>query len=91
MTADPEHLRLLAATVEIDSAFLEECLRQGALSPEDLSEGRAEFTPAQLARLRRIHRICRHLDIEAFAGCIIVDLVDRMDGLQRELERMTQG
>ncbi|MFA5141110.1 MAG: chaperone modulator CbpM [Elusimicrobiota bacterium] len=84
MMADPERLRMLAAIMEIEPDFLEECIRHGALSPEDL----AESTPSQLARLRRIRRICRGLEIDVFAGCIIVDLVDRMDGLQRELERL---
>jgi hypothetical protein len=88
MRTDPERLRMLAAIVEIESAFLEECLQHGALGREDLPEDRAEFTPSQLARLRRIQRLCRGLDIDVFAGCIIADLVDRMEGLQRELERL---
>jgi len=88
MRPDPERLRMLAAVMEIESDFLEECIRYGELGPEYLPEDRAELPPAQLARLRRLQRICRGLDIDVYAGCIIVDLVDRMDGLQRELERL---
>jgi len=88
MRPDPKRLQMLAAIMEIESEFLEECIWHGALRLEDLPEDRGEFTPSQLARLRRIQRICRGLDIDVFAGCIIVDIVDRMDGLQRELERL---
>ncbi|MFC1523031.1 chaperone modulator CbpM [Elusimicrobiota bacterium] len=83
-----EHLEMLAAIAEIESAFLEQCVWHGALRLEDLPEDRAQFTPSQLARLRRLQRICRSLDIDVFAGCIILDLLDRMDGLEHDLERL---
>ena len=73
---------------EIEAAFLEECFRHGAIRLEDLSEDRDGPAPSQCARLRRLQRICRSLDIDVFAGCIIVDLLDRMDALQQELERL---
>lgn len=83
-----ERLQMLAAILEIESAFLEQCVHYGAVRLEELPEDRAEFTPSQLARLRRLQRICRSLDIDVFAGCIIVDLLDRMDGMEHELERL---
>ena len=86
--AGQKHLRMLAAIMEIEPEFLEECIRYGAIRLEELPEDRAEFTPSQLAKLRRLQRICRDLDIDVFAGCIIVDLLDRMDGLQHELEQL---
>lgn len=83
-----ERFQLLATVMEIESSFLEQCVRHGALSLEDLPEDIAEVAPAQLSRLRRLQRICRDLDIDVFAGCIIVDLLDRMAGLQQEVERL---
>lgn len=91
MMPDQERLLLLAAVVEIESDFLGECVRQGALGQEDLPEDPAELSPSQLARLRRIQRICRGLDVDVYSGCIIAELVDRMEGLQRELERLRAG
>lgn len=85
---DPSPLHELAALLEMESAFLEQCIRHGAVRPEALAEDRADLPPAQLARLRRLQRICRSLDIDVFAGCIIMDLLDRMDGLQLELETL---
>lgn len=76
----------LAALMKIESAFLEQCVRHGAVRLEAFAEEQAEFPPAKLARLRRLQRICLSLDIDVFAGCLIVDLLERMDGLQRELE-----
>lgn len=83
-----ERLLMLATLAEVEPAFLEECVGYGTIRLEELSESRAELAPSQLARLRRLHRICRSLELDAFAGCIIVDLLDRMDGLQRQLERL---
>jgi len=82
-----EHLLMLATLMEIESEFLEECVRCGAVRLEADPESSPEFTPSQLARLRRLQRLCRSLDIDVFAGCIIVDLIERMDELQRELQR----
>ena len=83
-----DRLQMLARVMEIESAFLEQCVRHGAVRLEDLPEDRAEFPPSELARLRRLQRICHSLDIDVFAGCIIVDLLDRMDKLQDELEQL---
>ena len=82
-----ERLLMLATLMEIESEFLDECVRCGVVRLEDHPESSQEFSPSQLARLRRLQRLCRSLDIDVFAGCIIVDLLDRMDELQRELQR----
>ncbi len=89
MRPDPkDRLRILAAILEVESAFIEQCVLCGAVRLEDLPEEREEFAPSQLARLRRLQRICRGLDIDVFAGCIIVDLLDRVDGMEHELQRL---
>ena len=82
-----EQLRMLAGLLQIESEFLDDCVRCGALYLEDLPDSPAELSPSQLARIRRLRRICRGLDIDVYAGSIIVDLLERMDELQRELDR----
>jgi chaperone modulatory protein CbpM len=82
-----ERLLMLAAVIDVESGFLEECVRYGAVSLEEIPEGREEFTPAQLARLRRLQRICRSLEVDVYSGCIIVDLLERLDALERELQQ----
>ncbi|HBL18182.1 MAG TPA: hypothetical protein DD417_15870 [Elusimicrobia bacterium] len=86
-----ERLLMLAAVIEVEAGFLEECVRYGAVSLEELPEGREVFTPVQLARLRRLQRICRSLEVDVYSGCIIVDLLDRMDELERALERRREA
>jgi len=85
MTA--EHLRLLAELLEMESDFLEECVRNGAIVLEDLPESGPRLTPSQVARLRRLQRLCLDLEIDPYAAGIIVDLMDRVDELERELGR----
>lgn len=90
MSPDSEDLSRfeeLAAILGIETSFLRQCVWYEAIRLEDLRQERAELPPAQVARLRRLQRICHTLDIDVFAGCIIVDLVDRIDELQREPNR----
>ena len=84
----PEHsVRELAQLLRIEQTFLEECLRCGAVAWDERPE-EPEVSPARLARLRRLQRLCLSLDIDVFAGSVIVDLLDQMDELQRELDRL---
>ena len=84
----PEHsMRELAQLMKIEQAFLEECLRCGAVAWDELPE-EPEVSPARLARIRRLQRLCLSLDIDVFAGSVIVDLLDQMDELQRKLDRL---
>ena len=82
MKPKKERLQALTSRMEIELDFLAECLRQGALSFEE----DAELPPASWARLRRLERLCHSLSVDAYAGSIIVDLLERMEEMQRELE-----
>ncbi|MBI5211365.1 MAG: hypothetical protein HY927_15430 [Elusimicrobia bacterium] len=86
-----ERLLMLATLMEVESGFLEECVRYGAVRLDEPPESGPAIAPSQAARLRRLQRLCRGLEIDAFAGCIIVDLLDRMDELQAELQRRQRG
>lgn len=85
MKNDP--IELLAAHMGLDAEFLRECLRRGALDPEEFPEDPLAVPPARLARLRRLHRLCLSLEVDAFAGAIIVDLLERLDEARGELRR----
>lgn len=43
---------------------------------------------AEHARNLRVRRLCLSLELDEFAGLIIVDLLERMEDMQRDLERM---
>ena len=91
MKPEKERLKALASRMEIELEFLDECLRQGALSFEEDAEEDAEFSPASLARLRRLERLCHSLGVDAYAGSIIVDLLERMEEMQRELDLLRKA
>lgn len=37
-------------------------------------------------KLRRVKRLCRALDIGAFSALLILDMLEKMDAMQRELD-----
>ena len=81
-----EKLKALSEILEVESDFIEDCLRWEDEGWDDFLAGSAEVPPALSTRLRRIHRLCRDLDLDVFAGSIVVDLLERVEVLQRELE-----
>ena len=83
-------LESLAFELEIDQEFLHLCVEHGVVRLEDLSSG-AETPGARRARLRRLQRLCRGLDLDVFAGSIIVDLLEKMGEMERDLERLRGG
>ena len=84
--ASRRQLEALAGLMEMEADFLEACLSCGAVADDDLVEAPAGPPPALRARLRRIQRLCRGLDLDVFAGSIVVDLLERIDEMERDLE-----
>ncbi|MBI5200265.1 MAG: hypothetical protein HY925_01650 [Elusimicrobia bacterium] len=81
-----EQLESWADLARVEASFLERCLECGAVELREPEPGRLEVSPSQSAKVRRLQRICRGLDIDILAGSIIVDLVARLDELERELD-----
>ena len=81
-------LEALAADYEIEIEFLELAVHEGAVREEELT--RDEHTAAALSRLRRLQRLCASLDLDVYAGSIIVDLLERLEQAQAELERRSR-
>ncbi|MDE2511365.1 MAG: hypothetical protein KGL74_09605 [Elusimicrobia bacterium] len=87
MKRDPnEEFRLLAGQLGVDAEFLRDCVRHGVLIVEE-----PEISAAQLARLRRLRRLCDALTLDVFAGSLIVDLLEQRDALLRDLHRPHAG
>ena len=40
------------------------------------------------SRVRRVQRICASLELDPLAGGIIVDLLERIEAMQRDMERL---
>ena len=84
-------LALLAEHLDVPVEFLRECVRHGVLTVEELPADPGEVSAAQLARLRRLRRLCDGLELDVFAGSLIVELLEQMDELRRDLDRMRGG
>lgn len=82
-----DHIKALASYTEIDVVFLHDCLEHGALGADELPEDPHAFSPSQLARLRRLQRLCSSLQIDVYAGAIIVDLLEELDRVRAEIAR----
>ncbi|MFI5345727.1 MAG: chaperone modulator CbpM [Elusimicrobiota bacterium] len=76
---------LLAEHLGVEPEFLQECVRQGVLIVEELKGDPRALSAARLARLQRLRRLCDALELDVFAGSLIVDLLEQMDDLRREL------
>jgi hypothetical protein len=88
MSRPEERLEALAARLDLELDFLLRALEEGALAPEDLPEDPAEFPPPRAARLRRTRRLSAGLGVDAFAASVIAELMERMEEMERELERL---
>lgn len=75
-------LKSISAVTRIEVSFIEECVEHGVL---------AQFSAPELARVRRLRRLCRDLDVDVFAGSIIVELLERTESLRQELDRLKRS
>jgi len=82
-----DRIKDLSSYTEIDVVFLHDCLEHGALSADELPEDPHALSPAQLSRLRRLQRLCAGLQIDVYAGAIIVDLLEELDRARAEIAR----
>jgi hypothetical protein len=78
-----ETLRRWAAELGLDDEFLLQCARLGVLPAEETEE----LDAAQRARLRRMERLCRALELDAFAGALVVELLEALEAARRDLDR----
>ena len=80
-------LEALAADFEIEIEFLELAVHEGAVREDELTREEPERSALALARLRRLQRLCASLDLDVYAGSIIVDLLERLERLQKTRNR----
>ena len=85
----PEQLTLedLAARVGMPPTRLEYFVEYGLLEPIARMGTQWLFDPACIARLRMIERLRRDLGANLAGIAVILDLLDRLTTLQREVEQ----
>jgi chaperone modulatory protein CbpM len=79
----------LATAAQISVTRLVRLIHLGIVEP--VAPGSSEFTAATAARLRRMLRLRSDLGVNLAGAAIIVDLLERLDGLEQELSRLNAG
>ncbi len=75
----------------VHSAVVGELIELGWLSPQQTRDEQYLFRSGDVYRVRKLDRLCADLDISLAGASIIVDLLDRIDTLEkrvRDLERL---
>ncbi len=76
----------VAAAAGITAERLAWLVRLGLVEP--VAPGADVFAAAEVARLRRMLRLRRDLGVNLLGAAILVDLLERLDGLEAELARL---
>ncbi len=76
----------VAAAAGITEERLARLVRLGLVEP--VGPGADVFAAAEVARLRRMLRLRRDLGLNLLGAAILVDLLERLDGLEAELARL---
>ena len=86
---EPEQLTLdgLAACAGVHPALIEHFVEYGLLEPSARTGTQWLFDTACIARLRMIERLRRDLGANLAGIAVILDLLERLTSLQREVEQ----
>ncbi|MBU1229682.1 MAG: chaperone modulator CbpM [Proteobacteria bacterium] len=69
----------------VEPATMAELLDMGWIDPVRTQADEYLFRTRDVLRIQKLQRLCRDLEISFAAGCIIVDLIDRVERLEQEL------
>ena len=69
----------------IHPARLGEIVELGWICPDRHSDECYLFHPRDVYRVSKLERLCRDFELPALAGTIIVDLLERIDDLDRQV------
>ena len=78
-------LEALAAAADLQVELVERFVAFGLLEPISLENGRPWFDARALLRLRKIRRLREDLEINLAGIAVVLDQLDRIVALQREL------
>jgi len=87
--SEPEQLTLegLAACAGVHPTLIQHFVEYGLLEPSARTGTQWLFDTACIARLRMIERLRRDLGANLAGIAVILDLLDRLTALQREVEQ----
>lgn len=71
--------------------FMQEVLEMGWVTPSRTATEGALYSQGDVYRVRKLSRICEDFEIPTLGGTIIVDLLTRVDELERMVEELRAG
>lgn len=72
----------------VEPATVAELMEMGWLDPVRTQADEYLFRAQDVYRIQKLQRLCRDLEISRAAGSIIVDLLDRVEHLEREIAEL---
>jgi DNA-binding transcriptional MerR regulator len=84
-------LEALAAEVGLHPDLVERFVAHGLLPPVPGEPGALRFDVKEVRRLRTVCRLRDHLGINLPGIAVILDLLERIEALQRELANLRRG
>ena len=67
-----------------------ELVDMGWLKPTRTAEEALLFRQADVYRLRKLERLCADFELPILGGTIVVDLLDRVEALERQVRLLTR-
>ncbi|SKA74491.1 MerR HTH family regulatory protein [Paucidesulfovibrio gracilis DSM 16080] len=77
----------LVEITRVEPAHVSELLELGWISPVKTRAEEYLFRLRDVYRIQKLMRLCRDLDISVMGASIVVDLLERIEQLEDELER----
>ena len=68
---------------------LHELMDMGWITPTRTAEEALLFRSRDVYRLRKLERLCMDFELHTLGGSIVVDLLDRIDSLEKRLQELT--
>lgn len=66
---------------------VDDLLDMGWLAPTRTAEDAQLFRPADVYRMRKLERLCADFDLHTLGGTIVVELLERIEDLERQLKK----
>jgi len=78
----------LAARTGLHPTLIERFVEYGLIEPAERAGAHMLFDMDCVARVRKVERLRRHLGANLASVAVILDLLDRLSGLEQEIERL---
>lgn len=72
----------------VPTSRIGELIELGWIEPRTTEQGDYLFRVLDIVRARKLERICRDFEISSVAGTIIMDLLDRVQEMERKARQM---